>query len=91
MGADGAYVFKGYGQIESGWLLGFFKLFKSQSVNIRKLVLLKESHHPTCLSILEVHFTPPAGDGRKAFLELLTRHIALQSWQIHSLTALSPC
>lgn len=88
MGADGAYIFKGYGQIDSDWVLGFFALFRSQTVNIRKLILLKEAQS-VCFSMLEVHFTPPVGDGRKTFLELLDQRLGLQSWQTRSLTASS--
>jgi hypothetical protein len=85
MGNEGAYILKGYGQIDPDWVLRFFSLFKQQQVNIRKLVLLKNGH-PACFSMLEVHFIPPDGESQAIFLQQLERHLALQDWQAHSVT-----
>jgi hypothetical protein len=83
MGNEGAYILKGYGQIDPNWMLRFFSLFKQQQVNIRKLILLKNGH-PACFSMLEVHFIPPSGESQVAFLQKLDQHLALQSWQTQS-------
>ena len=87
MGTDGAYVLKGYGQIESDWILLFFALFKQQRVNIRKLILLQNGRAGS-FAMLEVHFIPPCGEGQAPFLQELEQHLSLQNWQAQSLRLL---
>ncbi|HEY9745450.1 MAG TPA: hypothetical protein V6C99_04465 [Oculatellaceae cyanobacterium] len=88
MGQNGAYILKGYGQIDPEWARAFLGLFKTRQVNIRRLVFLQ-----TDLSkkdaMLEIHFFPPGGEECSAFLALLEDHLLLQNWRHRTLESLS--
>lgn len=80
------YCLKGYGELDPLWVKELLALFKSQSVNIRKLVLLKVDR-PDVFAVLEVVFALPGDDSPEAthFLSLVEQKLALSSWQTRSL------
>lgn len=89
MGVHCAYVLKGYGRIEPAWVQMLLALFKREKINIRRLILLQGAH-PTCFSMLEVHFALPDGEARAFFMEKFEKHLALQAWETQSLESLAP-
>lgn len=95
------YILQGYGTIQPQWVQSCLHLFKSQQINLRKVILLKNGN-PDCFSMLEIHFLleqdanrPPANnlDPSEAalpnsphpFLEQLQQALAKQSWAEQSL------
>ncbi len=80
------YCLKGYGELDPLWVKELLALFKSQSVNIRKLVLLKVDRADV-FAVLEVVFALPGDDSPQAahFLSAVEQKLALSSWQTRSL------
>lgn len=80
------YCLKGYGELDPLWVKDLLALFKSQAVNIRKLVLLK-AERPDMFALLEVVFALPSDDSGLTthFLTTVEQKLTLPSWQTLSL------
>lgn len=80
------YCLKGYGELDPLWVKDLLALFRSQSVNIRKLVLLK-AERPDVFAVLEVVFALPGEDSAQTaeFLSIVEQQLALSNWQARSL------
>lgn len=91
MTGGAAYILKGHGSIDPAWVRNCFRLFKERSVNIRKLVLLKNGQ-PNYFAMLEIQFVLSPDQVEKpdsqAFLAELREQIASQSWHEQTLTPL---
>jgi hypothetical protein len=83
------YILKGYGSIQPDWVQDCLRLFKSEQVNLRKVVLLKNGD-PRCFSMLELHFLLPQGHplhDAHPFLGQLKTSLTQQSWIQQTLLA----
>ncbi len=80
------YCLKGYGELDPSWIKELLALFRSQSVNIRKLVLVK-AEQPDRFALLEVVFALPGDHSGQAthFLTTVEQKLTLPSWQTLSL------
>lgn len=89
MSGGAAYILKGYGSIDPQWVRECFHLFKENSVNIRKLVLLKNGQ-PDRFALLEIQFVLPQEQAQESsFMQALTSRLSTQQWQEQTLTSLS--
>ncbi len=89
------YILQGYGDIQASWVQHCLQLFKTQQVNLRKVVLLKNGH-PDYFSMLEIHFllplarpsaeetTQPISTTPHPFLAQLDNTLAQQPWSQQS-------
>lgn len=95
------YILQGYGAIQPQWVQDCLQLFKTEQVNLRKVVLLKNGD-PRCFSMLEIHFLlpqswkteesssqAPATESEHPFLSQLTLTLAQQTWASQTLLPLS--
>jgi hypothetical protein len=76
------YILKGYGSIQPDWVQSCLQLFKSEQINLRKVVLLKNGD-PRCFSMLELHFLLPQGQplhDAHPFLGQLKTSLSRQPW-----------
>ena len=92
------YVLQGYGTIRDEWVRDCLHLFKSQNINLRKVVLMKNGN-PDSFSMLEIHFILPQeaanlttnaleqAKQEQPFLEQLQAALAQQNWVKQSLKA----
>ncbi len=85
MHGGASYILKGHGQIDPVWVQGCFQLFKERSVNIRKLLLLKNGQ-PERFAMLEIQFVVSPEDTQ--FLSALQERLATQSWTEQSVLPL---
>lgn len=83
------YCLTGQGDLDPRWIKSLLALFRGQSVNIRKLVLLK-TERSDVFGLLEVVFALPTADPDEAqrFLRSVEALLALQHWQNHTLQSL---